>query len=250
MDWTLGPADSWDQMGNWLRGLSADLGSRPKAVLLVSAHWEEDEFQVSAADPPRLIYDYYGFPDHTYRLEYPASGAPELAAEVRNLLEKAGIPCMIHPKRGLDHGAFIPLKLIFPEASTPVASFSLKSSLDPRQHLDAGKALAPLRRKGVWIVGSGMSYHNMSGLMSPTTEGVIKPSEPFDTWLTMVCGMEEEPRARKLRQWAEAPSARECHPREEHLLPLMVVAGAAESSPGRKIFSDVVMGARISAFQF
>jgi aromatic ring-opening dioxygenase catalytic subunit (LigB family) len=248
MDWTMGPPDTWARMADWLRHLADSLAARPKAVLVISAHWEEVEFTLTGNSRPPLIYDYSGFPEHTYHLKYPAPGSTALAERVRTLLEAAGIPAKIDPSRGFDHGVFIPFKLIYPSAEIPIVQLSLKAGLDPASHIEAGRAIEPLRRESVLIVGSGMSYHNMRGFFAGGGEAA---SERFDAWLTQsVCERDPKLRNEKLRHWEQAPAARASHPREEHLLPLMVAAGAAEDSTGRHSFSDQVMNATVSAYQF
>jgi aromatic ring-opening dioxygenase catalytic subunit (LigB family) len=139
MEWTLGPPDTWKRMEAWLRELGASLGIKPKAVVVVSAHWEEPEFTVTAAAAPQLIYDYSGFPQHTYHIRYPAPGAPALAARIQALLGQAGITSHADPERGFDHGVFVPFKLIYPNADIPVVQLSLKKGLDPKAHLAAGR---------------------------------------------------------------------------------------------------------------
>jgi aromatic ring-opening dioxygenase catalytic subunit (LigB family) len=247
MDWTWGPADTWEKMRRFLEGFAATLSERPKALLVVSGHWEEAAFMVGAAARPKLIFDYSGFPEDTYRLTWPAPGDPALAREVERLLIEAGLPAATDAQRGYDHGVFVPLKVAFPEAEIPVVTLSLQSSLDPGLHLAAGRALAALRDQGVLIVGSGMSFHNMRGFMHAQTP---ERSAEFDRWLTAAI---EAPRAERdelLAHWAEAPFARYAHPREEHLLPLMVVAGAAGDDRGERIFNDAPMMAVTSAYRF
>lgn len=170
MAWTRGPADQWEPLAKWLKGLIATLPERPKAVLVVSGHWEEEAFTVGASAKPPLIFDYYGFPEHTYRLAFDAPGSPALARRVRELLAAAGLPAREDPDRGYDHGVFVPLKLVTPEADIPVVQLSLRHDLDPEAHLAAGRALAPLRDEGVLIVGSGMSWHNMRGFSPAFTD--------------------------------------------------------------------------------
>lgn len=248
MDWTRGPADTWDRMAEWLRGLAASLPERPKAVVVISAHWEAPAFTATAGVAPTLIYDYYGFPEHTYRLTYPAPGAPELARRVVGLLADSGLSAETDPERGFDHGVFIPFKLIFPEAEIPVVQLSLKDGLDPAEHLAAGRTLLPLRREGVLIVGSGMSFHNMRGFGDPAFTPV---ADRFDDWLTAVVESDDsQAREAALADWAAAPEARLSHPREEHLIPLMVAAGAAAGEPARRVFSDRVMETRVSGYRF
>jgi aromatic ring-opening dioxygenase catalytic subunit (LigB family) len=178
MDWTWGRPDTWDRMADWLRGLIGSLPQRPEAILVVSGHWEEPAFTVGSAAQPPLIYDYSGFPPHTYQLKFDAPGAPALAQRVRDLLQGAGLPAGDNPRRGYDHGVFIPFKVAMPEADIPVVQLSLNRSLDPKQHLAAGAALKPLRDEGVLIVGSGMSWHNMQGFSPRYTAA----SEVFDQW--------------------------------------------------------------------
>jgi aromatic ring-opening dioxygenase catalytic subunit (LigB family) len=245
MDWTRGPADAWDRTAAWLQGMISRLPERPKAILVISGHWEADAFTVGSAAHPGLIFDYYGFPEETYRLTFPAPGAPQLAGRIRKLLAGAGLPAVEDARRGYDHGVFVPLKLVTPDADIPVIQLSLRSGLDPEAHLRAGRALAPLRDEGVLIVGSGMSWHNMRGFSPDFTAR----SRTFDAWLDKAMS---DPAARDeaIRRWAEAPYARDAHPREEHLAPLFVAAGAAPGEPGQVVFRDEVMDVALSAFEF
>ncbi|QOD13882.1 dioxygenase [Psychrobacter sp. 28M-43] len=248
MDWQ--PADTWHEMATFLKGISARLPERPKAILIISAHWQKTEFSITAGKQPDLIYDYYGFPEHTYNLTYPASGVPALAEQVSSLLIEAGVGNKQDAERGFDHGVFIPLKLMFPEADIPVVQLSLRHDLDPQAHLAAGQALASLRTEGVLIVGSGMSFHNMRGYGDTS---FTEPSERFDEWLTnTVESADSDKRLTALTNWKNAPHALDSHPlgAEEHLLPLMIAVGAAGSDAGRKIYSEQVLKTQISAFQF
>lgn len=247
MDWTWGPADTWNATQRFLEGLAATLPAMPKALLVVSGHWEEPAFTAAAVAHPQLIYDYSGFPEHTYRLDWPAPGEPELAGRVAGLLNQAGLPAAVDRQRGFDHGVFVPLKVAFPHAQIPVVPLSLVSSLDPALHLAAGRALAPLRDEGVLIVASGMSFHNLRAYLRPAT---VQPARVFDAWLTAAVAAPQNQRAAQLTGWRQAPYAEFAHPREEHLLPLMVAAGAGGDAPGRRIFSDEPMGAAIGAYRF
>ncbi|WP_162937705.1 DODA-type extradiol aromatic ring-opening family dioxygenase [Indioceanicola profundi] len=247
MEWN--PPDAWNRMGDWLRGVSGLIGARPKAVLVVSGHWEEPSFTVNAQAAPPLLYDYNGFPEHTYRLTYPAPGSPALAAQVRELLSKAGSPTAEDHRRGLDHGVFIPFKLIYPDADIPVVQLSLRTGLDPAEHIAMGRALEPLREQGVLIVGSGMSFHNMRRFRWDGSS-LDPDSVRFDSWLAETVEAEPAERERRLTAWADAPSGRVSHPREEHLLPLHVVAGAAGGDLGHRVFEDRVLGSAQSAFLF
>ena len=247
MDWTLGPANTWNATQRFLEGLAATLPEPPKALLVVSGHWEEPAFTASAAATPELIFDYSGFPEHTYRLTWPAPGDPELAERVAGLLSQAGLPAGLSANRGFDHGVFVPLKVAFPEAKIPVVTLSLAASLDPALHLAAGRALAPLRDEGVLIVGSGMSFHNLRAYLRPET---AERARAFDSWLTRAVESPAAERIALLTGWREAPFAAFAHPREEHLIPLMVAAGAGGDAPGTRIFGDEPMGAAISAYRF
>ncbi len=247
MDWN--PADTWDRMAAFLKGVADTLPATPRAIVLVSGHWLEPGFSVTGNVRPPLIYDYSGFPAHTYELEYPAPGDPALADRIVELLGEAGEPARVDPRRGYDHGVFIPLKLVFPKADVPVVQLSLRRDMDPAAHIAAGRALASLRDEGVLIVGSGMSFHNMRGYGDPRYTPV---SAAFDAWLTAAVESEPEQREALLRDWTAAPHARDSHPPggEEHLLPLLVAAGAGAGSEGRKVYSEEVMKTTLSAFRF
>lgn len=251
MNWTWGPADTWNATQRFLEGLAATLPEPPKALLVISGHWEEPAFTASAAAQPQLIFDYSGFPEHTYRLTWPAPGNPELAARVQSLLANAGLPSAISPSRGFDHGVFVPLKVAFPQAQIPVVTLSLASSLasalDPALHIAAGRALAPLRDEGVLIIASGMSFHNLRAYHLPETR---ERAQAFNAWLTQAVESPAPARDALLTAWREAPFAAFSHPREEHLIPLMVAAGAGGEAPGKRIFTDEPMGAAISAYRF
>ncbi|WP_428310337.1 DODA-type extradiol aromatic ring-opening family dioxygenase [Hydrocarboniphaga sp.] len=245
MDWN--PPDTWKGLGDWLSGIGADVGVKPKAVIVVSAHWEAPSFTVTAAAQPPLIYDYHGFPPHTYQLQYAAPGAPELAQRVSSLLGAAGLAAQQDATRGWDHGVFIPFKLIYPQADVPVLQLSLKAGLNPAEHLKAGRALAPLRDEGVLIVGSGYSYHNMRGYGGAGE----RDAAAFDHWLVdALTRHDASERDALLSAWERAPSARAAHPREEHLLPLMVVAGAAGDDAATRVFGEKVWGIATSGFRF
>ncbi|QDW67968.1 dioxygenase [Luteimonas granuli] len=247
MDWN--PADTWDRMAAFLKGVAGTLPATPRAIVLVSGHWLEPGFSVTGHARPPLIYDYSGFPAHTYELTYPAPGEPALAERIAGLLGDAGTETRVDPQRGYDHGVFIPLKLMFPKADVPVVQLSLRRDMDPAAHIEAGRALAGLRDEGVLIVGSGMSFHNMRGYGDPRYTPV---SAKFDEWLTAAVESDTQQREALLLQWASAPHARDSHPPggEEHLLPLLVAAGAGAASEGRKVYSEEVMKTTLSAFRF
>ena len=231
---------------DFLRGIQQHLPAKPTAILIITAHWETRIPSFTGGDHPSLIYDYYGFPPHTYSLRYDAPGAPALAERAASLLAAAGLAAGLDPKRGLDHGVFVPLKVIYPDADVPVVELSLDRSLDPALHLAAGRALAPLRDEGVLILGAGMSFHNLRALGDPRALG---PSEAFDEWLTDILALPGGARHDALCDWQSAPAARICHPREEHLLPVMVAAGAAEG-PGHRIYAENVLQVALSGYRF
>lgn len=232
----------------FLQGLLADAGARPRAIVVVSGHWEEPVATVSSRTDYSMLYDYYGFPEHTYRLQYPAPGSPEVAGRVVAALAAAGLPAGTEYARGYDHGVFVPFMLVAPEATIPVVPLSLVAGLDPAQHIAIGRALAPLRREGILIVGSGMSFHNLRALYGGAD--VLARSNRFDAWLNDAVTGAPDARDARLTAWASAPEARFAHPREEHLLPLMVAAGAGEGDPARRVYHDDVMGAATSGFRF
>lgn len=233
-----------------LRALPDEIGTTPKAILTVSGHWEETDFTVNTSPAPPMYFDYYGFPDFTYRLSYPAPGSPEVAARVQELLQGAGITVRTNDERGYDHGVFVPLFVAYPDAEVPVVQLSILNSLDPASHIEAGRALAPLRSEGVAIVGSGLSYHNMSGFGSP---GGGPASRSFDAWLTeTLVDVDPSERIARLLEWDRAPSARGAHPREDHLIPLLVAAGAAGDDQGHRTYhqDDFFGGITASSFRF
>ncbi|BAK65012.1 extradiol dioxygenase [Sphingobium sp. SYK-6] len=240
------PRGIWREMENYLRDMTTRLPRRPQAILLISAHWETTGFALTGAERPGLIYDYYGFPPETYEIAYPVPGAPWLAQRAADLLRAAGLEATIDPDRGLDHGVFIPMKVAFPEADIPLVEMSLDASLDPALHIRAGEAIAALREENVLVIGSGMSFHNLRAYGDPRA---LEPSTLFDQWLTQAALAPADARAERLIHWKDAPYARASHPRAEHLLPLMVAAGAS-SSPGRQDFGAVVMESAISGFSF
>lgn len=223
------------QMAAGLCDIPRQLGRKPKAVLLISAHWEEPVFTVQSAAQPGMLYDYGGFPPHTYSVQYRSPGAPELASRVQQLLAQACIEVSEDSQRGYDHGMFAPMAVIYPQADVPVLQLSLRSNLNATEHLAVGRALAPLRGEGVLIIGSGSSYHNMR-TFGPMGRA---PSRLFDDWLAeTLMQVTSAERSQRLAQWEQAPGARMAHPREEHLLPLMVVVGAAEQDEARRVYFE------------
>jgi aromatic ring-opening dioxygenase catalytic subunit (LigB family) len=234
-------------LSEYLRRVPALTKHEPHALLVISAHWEERVPTMMTNARPPLLYDYYGFPAESYQITWPAPGAPELAARVAQLLASQGIESATNAERGFDHGTFVPLKLSYPGADVPVLQLSLQAGLDPARHIALGRALAPLRDEGVFIVGSGMSYHTLRGFGDPRARPI---AEGFDAWLRESATLEPSARDQRLATWTAAPGARGAHPREEHLMPLMVIAGAAGSDRGDVAWNGTVMGMRVSALHF
>lgn len=236
-----------DELAAYLRSVRKLPKTPPKALLVVSAHWEEPVATVMSHEHPPMFYDYYGFPPESYTITWPAPGEPALAQRVRALLAGAGFESAENDKRGFDHGTFVPLKLAYPDAEVPTVQLSLVRGLDPQRHLELGRALAPLRDEGVFIVGSGMTFHNMRGFGNPAARA---PSEQFDAWLRETAALPQAERDARLAAWTAAPAARTVHPREEHLLPLMVIAGAAGEDRATVPYNGSIMGLRLSAYHF
>ncbi|MFL6605574.1 MAG: DODA-type extradiol aromatic ring-opening family dioxygenase [Steroidobacteraceae bacterium] len=238
---------AYDRLKAYFTGLLAGLPARPRAILVVSAHWEEPEVTVSTHPNPPMLYDYYGFPPHTYQLQYPAPGSAELGKHTRELLQAAGITTRVDEQRGFDHGVFVPMLIIDPQAQIPVVMLSMHGDLDPAHHVAIGRALAPLRDEGVLIIGSGSSFHNLRTIFN----GSDGASAEFDNWLhETVVESDGKTRNRRLLLWDKAPGARAAHPREDHLIPLMVAAGAAADDVGRASFRDLIAGKAYSCFSF
>ncbi|MCS4510641.1 DODA-type extradiol aromatic ring-opening family dioxygenase [Xylophilus ampelinus] len=241
---------TYDLLAASLQDMPRQLGRTPAAVLVVSGHWETDAaYAVMASARPPMLYDYGGFPPHTYEVQYPAPGAPALAEQVRDLVAAAGLPVGLDHRRGFDHGTFSPLAVAFPAADVPVLQLSIRSHYDPAEHLALGRALAPLRDQNVLIVGSGLSYHNLRHF-GPQARDV---SRAFDDWLERTL-VQTDPAARSahLLHWDAAPAARIAHPQEDHLVPLMVALGAAEQEPAVRVYhEDAFMGGlSVSSFRF
>jgi len=232
-----------------LRSISCLPPSPPTCLLLISAHWEEKEFTVHTGGAPGMLYDYGGFPEEAYHLKWPAKGAPRQGEQAAELLRDAGFAVAVEGERGYDHGSFIPMMIAYPAAQIPVLQISLKQGLDPAEHLAMGRALAPVREEGAFILGSGNSYHNLHRFFAGDAAARAE-SEAFDEWLNAAICADPPERDRLLCEWERAPAARACHPRAEHLLPLMVVAGAAGSDQGRVLWEGRMAGMKLSAHAF
>ena len=223
--------------------------SKPEAVLVISAHWEQNVATLLGAQSPAMLYDYYGFPDEAYEIVYPAPGSPDLAERIARLLNYNDIPTRIDIERGFDHGLFIPLRLMYPDADIPALQLSLLLGLDPKAHIALGKGLRGLMSENVLVIGSGFSFHNMEAFSWQGEEVPDQANDSFQNWLVDVCAgpISQAERERLLNNWQKAPSARYCHPREEHLLPLHVCAGLANKA-AEVIFDDYILGKRAVAF--
>ncbi|GAA4339607.1 class III extradiol ring-cleavage dioxygenase [Variovorax defluvii] len=231
-----------------LADMPRQIGRTPDAILMVSAHWEEPVFTVMGNPMPPMVYDYGGFPEHTYHVHYEAPGSPALARRVQGLIEAAGLPAAFDAERGFDHGMFSPMAVMYPKAEVPTVQLSLRRGLDPAEHIALGRALAPLREENVLIVGSGLSYHNLRQF-GPQAREV---SKAFDDWLSDAVDAPPAQRVQRLLAWSQAPAARIAHPREEHLIPLMVAVGAADEEQGVRVYhEDAFMGGiSVSSYRF
>lgn len=240
----------FDKLEQSLKNIRRGLSDAPRAALVISGHWIEDGFALSSGAAPAMIYDYSGFPPHAYQIRYRAPGSPVLAARAQALLAAGGIPARLDPHRGYDHGTFSMMQPLYPEETLPVVQLSIDRSYDPALHLRVGRLLAPLRDEGVLIIGSGLTYHNLRGIRDPSAGPA---SAAFDAWLqeTLVNAPSIE-RASRLIAWENAPMAREAHPEEDHLIPLMAVVGAAEAEPGRTVYHqhDLFGHVTTSSFRF
>lgn len=240
---------TFDKLETSLLAIRRELGDAPRAVLVVSAHWEANRFLVGSAAWPPMVYDYKGFPEHTYRIHYDAPGSPVLAERVRALLSSGGVPAALDDRRGFDHGTFSLMQPLYPAADMPIVQLSIRADYDPAAHLDVGRLLAPLRDEGVLIVGSGSSFHDLRRLGPSGTA----PSVAFDRWLDeTLMALSTEDRTARLANWAAAPAARGAHPEEDHLMPLLVAVGAADGEAGTRVYHQIdFMGAvTLSSFRF
>ncbi|MEW5420583.1 class III extradiol ring-cleavage dioxygenase [Amorphus sp. 3PC139-8] len=228
--------DPYIQLEQSLIGVRRELGEAPRAVLMVSGHWEADGFMLSSAARPTMLYDYGGFPEHTYRIQYNAPGDPELAEQVRDMLDHGGVRTGLDPIRGYDHGTFTLMYPMYPEAEMPVVQLSIDARYDPAEHIRVGELLAPLRDEGVLIIGSGFSFHDTRSIRNGAGAA---DSAAFDEWLmkTLVTSSPEQ-RREGLLHWETAPSARAAHPQEDHLIPLMVAVGAAGTDAGARVYYE------------
>lgn len=237
----------YDVLRRFLRELPDQLPEKPKAVLMVTAHWETDTPRVSTSEQPGMLYDYYNFPPHTYEVTYPAPGSPAVAQRVSELMQQADIDVQPDAQRDYDHGTFVPMAVMYPDADVPVVMLSIMLNRDPARHLAIGRALTALRDEGVLIIGSGLSYHNLRMLNQMGAE----PSRQFDDWLQeALVSQRGEARSARLQQWSDAPGARIAHAEEDHLVPLFVAAGAAEEDPARCVHHETNAFGHITVSSF
>jgi len=212
-----------------LRNIAATI-RKPSAIIVVSAHWEEPVATITAQRSPPIIYDYYGFPEESYSIQYPAPGAPEIADRIQAALAGCGIDNRLDRERGFDHGLYIPLLLMYPDADIPCVQLSLLRSLDAADHMHLGEALARLAGNGLLVLGSGFSFHNLREFFNADTVVPDLQNQAFEDWLIDTCSnpsLDERERTERLQRWDQAPGARYCHPREDHLMPLHVCYGFA-----------------------
>jgi len=217
-------------------------------VVVLDSHWATTvEFVVTAQDRRKGLFTSEELPRGMCRRPYDFPGDPELARHVESLLRQSGFETGEDAGRGYDQGPFVPLKLAYPEADVPVVQLSLIEGLDPASHLALGRALMPLRDDDIFIIGSGMSFHNLRIFRDPRSAPI---AETFDAWLRDAMALEPTARADALTHWSSAPAARLAHPREEHLIPLMVATGAADQDAARLAYNKTFAGLRLSAFHF
>jgi aromatic ring-opening dioxygenase catalytic subunit (LigB family) len=237
-------------MVEFLQHLGASL-KRPDSIIVFSAHWEEEVVTLQGGAKPQLYYDYSGFPEESYHLNYPSPGNPELVNKIAEILKENEIHSRVDSKRGFDHGHFIPLMLMYPDADIPSFQISLLRSLDPEAHISLGMALSTLLEENVLVIGSGFSFHNLSVFFANNTHDRDLKNNLFQEWLIETCttSIPFGERKNRLINWESAPNARYCHPREEHLLPLHVCAGLAGTT-AEVIFDDHIAGVRSLAFQW
>lgn len=243
-----------EHLVEFLKRVAPSLG-QPEAILIISAHWEAPVPTITGGDAPHLIYDYFGFPDEAYTIEYPTPGQPALAEKIYHLLYGHGIEANLDNRRGFDHGVFVPLKIMYPDAGIPCVQLSLVNSLDPATHINLGKALAGLRWENILVIGSGFSFHNLPAFFARSETSPDAGNDAFQQWLIDTCtraDFSSKEREKRLIEWEKAPSARYCHPREEHLLPLQVCFGiaAGQTPTARVVFFEDVLGKRVIALQW
>ncbi len=241
---------SHQEMISFMKKLPQEI-EKPEAIIVISAHWEEAVPSIIESNNPTLFFDYYGFPKEAYEIKYAPPGNIELIKQIKELFGKNNMQLSIDAKRGLDHGVFIPLLMMYPDADIPVTQISLIKGLDPDRHLLMGKVLNQLLNQRVLLIGSGFSFHNMNAFDWSGKHTEDAKNNAFQEWLIEVCTGDypQNEREDKLRDWEKAPGARYCHPREEHLIPLHVCCGAA-GRRGKLVFDNFILGKRAVAFKW
>ena len=237
------------EMVDNLRMISEKI-EKPRAILIISAHWESSEATIISGSNPSLIYDYYGFPKESYEIQYPAPGCPSLADKVFNAVKNGGFSANLDAQRGFDHGMYVPLKIMYPEADIPCVQLSLLNSLNAKEHLELGRSLSNLDLEKLLIIGSGFSFHNMQAFFSKNTKESHSKNVEFESWLIETMSsteLDEASRSRRLANWQNAPSARYCHPREEHLLPLHICYGAMQR-PCKNFYEVEILNKKASVY--
>lgn len=245
------PESSQQTLTLFLQGLGERL-QKPRAIVVLSAHWEANPIQITSVASPQLYFDYYNFPPETYQYQYACPGHPQLAEQIQQHLQFKGIEATLNQERGLDHGVFVPLILMYPKADIPVIQLSLHPNLDATFHLEMGKAMADLEFDKLLWLGSGYSFHNMKALMTKRDDDVDELNTAFEDWLTETMSdqsISQQQRYQRLAEWKQAPGALYCHPREEHLLPLHICAGLG-NGPASNWFDARVGGFRTTAWHW
>lgn len=247
--------NTYTALHSQLSNIPNELQTTPSSVLVITAHWVEATITVSSNDKPTMIYDYSGFPQHTYSIQYNAPGNSKLAHRVVDLLQQHNITAKCDDKRGYDHGTFTPLYVIYPQANIPIVQLSLYKSFDPAYHINVGRALKQLRNENVLIIGSGLSYHNLHDMFGGDHSKVQTASYEFDNYIhNAIVNNKAIQRNNLLTNWSTAPYARNCHPYngEDHLLPLLVVAGASEDDNAVRCYyeRDFMGYITVSSYRF
>lgn len=230
-----------------MKSLATELPKQPSAIVMVSAHWETAGIELTAAATPEMIYDYYGFPEEAYQLKYPAPGAPQLAGMIADEMEARDIHIRLNASRGFDHGMYVPLMLMYPNANIPVLQLSLDSSLSPEKHWQLGEQLSQVLPDDALLIGSGFTFHNMRAFFSPQSSTAKASVHAFQQWLDETVTGESvtmEEAKQRWQEWDSAEGGRYCHPREEHLIPLVVCHAAAQRQAKSIAFNALNVEAR------
>ena len=252
--WPIISLDGFDEserlsIRDYMQKINQIPNQKPESLLVFSAHWECPKFTINTNPNPKLLFDYYGFPDDAYTFKWPIKNDLSIIHKIKDVFVKAGMDFSETNKRDYDHGVFVPLILSYPDAPIPVIQISLNRNLSPIDHFSLGELLFPLRENGVFIIGSGNSYHNVGNMFNPTTKA-INDSKQFNDWLKKALSLDADDRKKVLLDWENAPAARACHPREEHFIPLLVTLGAAKNDVAKVSWSGSINGTLNTAFHF